>query len=482
MTNTTNDPAANEESTAAWGTTSFVPGNDVGLVARHTVGLIERNNPSTRERLWGLVATDAPLDDILDELSSTGLKSLPDFGIAQVDGENIRVVARGRTVVTAELGTGATHVVDATTVRTWIEEALSDVVAVTIALAAASDDDVVETGAGDTFAVLAGSVPAASLTRRYDEPDRHAAAAEAWVPSSGPTDEAAEQGGAEDDDQQDDDQQDDDQQDDDQHDDDQHDDDESDLVSTDLEFSTGDASADGMEDVATDSPPIPAASDTSWFEDPDSSGIVTPGDAQPSDPQPAPPAFGVADDARPEILPPSGPAPDSTIILGADDAATRVPTVAPFDAEADLAHSLGDDVDDGEQDGVDADGVGGQFGSNDMTATVVGSLAFSNGTRLDVDRSVLIGRNPKVSGSVDGPLPHIMKFEGPGQGLSRTHAEIRIEGGEMVLEDLQSTNGTEVELPGEPRRRLHGGDPVVIVPGTLIDFGDDLHCTVESAW
>ncbi len=72
-----------------------------------------------------------------------------------------------------------------------------------------------------------------------------------------------------------------------------------------------------------------------------------------------------------------------------------------------------------------------------------------------------------------------MKFDGPGQGLSRTHAEVRIEGEQLVLEDLQSTNGTEVQLPGQPRRRLRSGEPVVIAPGSLIDFGDELHCTVE---
>jgi hypothetical protein len=48
-------------------------------------------------------------------------------------------------------------------------------------------------------------------------------------------------------------------------------------------------------------------------------------------------------------------------------------------------------------------------------------------------------------------------------------------------EDLQSTNGTEIQLPGQPRRRLRGGEPVAVVPGTLIDFGDELHCTVETA-
>jgi len=132
---------------------------------------------------------------------------------------------------------------------------------------------------------------------------------------------------------------------------------------------------------------------------------------------------------------------------------------------------------------ADADMAGADLGDTAAPAApqIHGVLAFSNGERNGVDRSVLIGRNPKVAGAVEGGLPHIMKFDGPGQGLSRTHAEVRVENGALLLEDLQSTNGTEIQLPGQQRRRLRGGEPVVVVPGTLIDFGDELHCTVEIA-
>lgn len=499
------EAASTSESSLAWGTTGFEPGGDVGLVARLTVGLIERDNPSTRERLWGLVSGDAPLDDILDELSSTGLKALPDFGLAQIEGSAIRVVARGRATVTAELGSGSSHEIDPSGVRTWIEELVEDVTSITITLSATDDDDAAPSE--PSFAVLAGSVPARSLTRRYDVADEHADDAESgagWTAggathrsaaSDGPapvSEVEAELSPAPDVDR---------------------------AMVADIDEPVG---AAGRESSASESSePDPPAGD-SWFEDQgsESSAIVppqpategsqaadpqpsprldvaadpVPADPQPADPQPPPPSAG------PAGPPPSGPgvggappvalAPDSTVVVGPDDGPAGGPVSSIFDDDFDdhAAGSVtsampgdreGQTVGRSELDGVQA--VAGHSAAPSDDAVVHGVLSFSNGERIDIDRSVLIGRNPKVAGAVGGSLPHIMKFDGPGQGLSRTHAEVRIEGGEVVIEDLQSTNGTEVQLPGEKRRRLSGGEPVVIVPGTLIDFGDELHCTLESA-
>lgn len=376
----------------AWGTTEFQPGADVGLVARRTVGLIARDNPSTRRRLWEFVSRDAPLDDILDELSSTGLKALPDFGVAQAEGSGVRIVARGRALVDVELDGGEHHQIDATDVRTWIEEVLTDVVSVTIGLSPAGDDRGLDTSENDVFAVLAGSVPAAALTRRFDRADPHAAEAmggSGWVASG-----------------------------------------------------VSDLAPSASADVVSTGPPV-------------SSTVVIGDDVgQPPPPVPNPPAPDAPEtDDTPE------PAAMTHTFAADHDGMTMGPgELAALQAEA------------GEAAPPDAPDGG----------RVHAVLAFSNGVRIDVDRTVLIGRNPKVSGSVGNDLPRLMKFDGPGQGLSRTHAEVRIDDSQLVLEDLQSTNGTEVQLPGQPRQRVRSGEPVVLVPGSLIDFGDELHCTVEA--
>ncbi|MFK8024706.1 MAG: FHA domain-containing protein [Ilumatobacter sp.] len=500
-----------------WGTTAFTPGEHVGLVSRRTVGIVARDNPSTRARLWALVSSDAPLDDVLDDLSSTGLKALPDFGLAQVEGSAVRVVARGEVIVSAEHSDGSTHDIDPAGVRTWIEELVDDVVAVSISFA---DADAGPDADGD-FAVLAGSVPACALRRRFDVEDSHAAAAEAdgWAGAvgavqaptampedTGPDDAVdaleadAESSGVADD--------------------------VTELVDeaieaavapaseppshavpdVDLQMPEDDDEPDGLD---TDAPPDVAPS-VEWFDDadgddgdrpvippqPDADPVAAadsaadrpPPDAAPAAVQPAPPV--VAQPAPPVVpaAPPSGPGtgapppatvPPSTTPSGPPPPGA-VPGPPPTDATvaepdppapmpASSVSALFDDA--AETTAVAPAGLGRS------AATAV--LVFSNGERVAVDRPVLIGRNPKASG-VDGVLPHIMKFDGPGQGLSRTHAEVRVEDGVLIVEDLNSTNGTEVEIPGQPRARLAGGVPVAIGPGALIDFGDDLHLTVES--
>lgn len=490
------DSHAGDASTSlAWGTTAFEPGGDVGLVARHTVGLIERDNPSTRERLWSLVSDDAPLDDILDELSSTGLKALPDFGLAQVEGSAIRVVARGRVVISAELGSGATHDIDPSGVRTWIEELVEDVAAITITLATSDD----EAPSGEAFAVLAGSVPASSLSRRYDAPDDHAEATESgagWT--AGTSDNASDSGAAAE---------------------------AEPAPDVDLEMvenidEPADApSADSwFDDQAAEAaaviPPQPQVDDPSEAERVDDDAVspvpaagdpiditadpvpddvppadappagAVPADPQPASPQPPPPAVPAGSPpGGPGAPPPGSTRPDATVVVGSDDGPARGPVSSIFDDDFD-DHAAGSasGAPLGDHDGMTAGRADlGAQASPAGDAPVFGVLAFSNGERIAVDRAVLIGRNPKVAGAVEGSLPHIMKFEGPGQGLSRTHAEVRVVDGEVVVEDLQSTNGTEVQLPGQQRRRLRSGEPVVIVPGTLIDFGEELHCTLESA-
>ena len=66
-----------------------------------------------------------------------------------------------------------------------------------------------------------------------------------------------------------------------------------------------------------------------------------------------------------------------------------------------------------------------------------------------------------------------------GQGLSRTHAAVSLEGWQVLLEDLNSANGTIVRLPGREPRRLHPGEPILLEPGSHIDFGGEVECTVE---
>lgn len=374
---------ADSGATAGWITTRFVPGSATGLIGRRTIGLIEANDVTTRDRLWALVDADAAIDDILDELTSRGLKSLPSFGVAEIDGDIVRVVARGRVSVVAERSGAEAREIDPSGVRTWTEEALSDVESVTMRIADGDTDDATDS---DPYFVLAGIVPASALIRSY--------AADATADSA---DEVGE--------------------------------------------SSSSAQSMPTEEVAAtdraaeiDEEPEAPLMDSLWADSPSEPEGIASNDSAP----PSPFDDQATDDA--------------------DESAGSGPAVAEPSSEP------ARDV------------------SNWSERHVLGVLAFSNGERIPVDGSVLIGRNPKFSDESDGsPLPRIMKFDGPNQGLSRTHAEIRVDGSDIVLEDLHSTNGTEIRLPGQQPERVPGGAPIVIVPGAQIDFGDELFCTLETA-
>lgn len=113
---------------------------------------------------------------------------------------------------------------------------------------------------------------------------------------------------------------------------------------------------------------------------------------------------------------------------------------------------------------------------------VLGVLRFSDGTDRPLSRSMLLGRSPKAAGSLTGEqLPELVTLDSPSRELSGTHLEIRLEGWQVLVIDRRSTNGTTVQLPGRDPQRLHPGNAVPIVPGTIIDLAEEVQFTYEVA-
>lgn len=100
-------------------------------------------------------------------------------------------------------------------------------------------------------------------------------------------------------------------------------------------------------------------------------------------------------------------------------------------------------------------------------------LELSDGTRRVVRGTVLVGRNP-----IAGAGRTALRLVDPLRSSSRTHACLVVSQDGVSLEDLGSTNGTVVQLPGGGRV-VCGPDQVVSLPvGSLIGFGD---CWVRLA-
>ncbi|WP_456825479.1 FHA domain-containing protein [Cellulomonas sp. P5_E12] len=106
-------------------------------------------------------------------------------------------------------------------------------------------------------------------------------------------------------------------------------------------------------------------------------------------------------------------------------------------------------------------------------------LVLSTGLVVPLDRAVLLGRAPQVARVTNRELPRLITVPSPQQDISRTHAEVRVEGDHVVVTDLDSTNGVHVARPGEGARRLHPGEPSVVGLDEIVDLGDGVTFSVE---
>jgi len=103
----------------------------------------------------------------------------------------------------------------------------------------------------------------------------------------------------------------------------------------------------------------------------------------------------------------------------------------------------------------------------------LGVLVFDNGDRVMIDRPVVIGRDPKKMSSADPEAPVLHAVPSATGQVSRTHAEIRASGWDVVLTDLGAMNGTAVTLPGQDPVAIESGTPTTLSSGARVDLGGE---------
>ena len=103
----------------------------------------------------------------------------------------------------------------------------------------------------------------------------------------------------------------------------------------------------------------------------------------------------------------------------------------------------------------------------------LGVLIFDNGDRVNVDRPVVLGRDPKQVSSPDPETPVLHSVPSATGQVSRTHAEIRADGWDVLITDLDAMNGTALTLPGSAPVAIEPGVPTLITPGTRVDLGGE---------
>lgn len=110
----------------------------------------------------------------------------------------------------------------------------------------------------------------------------------------------------------------------------------------------------------------------------------------------------------------------------------------------------------------------------------LGILRLSTGGIVTLDRGAIIGRNPKIPSGFRGrEQPNLVQVVDPEKDVSSQHLEITLDFWNVMVRDLDSTNGTEVVLPGEMPVTLRADVPQILEPGSKVVMGGTVSFTFE---
>lgn len=514
--------------TTSNGTTRLVPGPGTALVGQTSFALMAAAPAALIDELWPLIDGGSDIDALLEAVSAEGLRTLGAFALARVEPGGVRILVRGDASARLSTPSGG-HTFDARSVRTWAEHFVDDATAFELRLGAAAsgaaqyhlDRGVVPaaaivwpyqpTGDGIDNASLSGLVdvaenvpvaapvaapPAISVDDPDDADDQpessdELAAGEAQAvdgnvePASGETVHLS-----------------------------RFNDDAGDLSVADGEpdgelvtepVAAGDdydalyghtihrsvqqaaVEPEPEPEAPADHPPVTAASDSPELQS-------TPSDAVADPPVPGPasapiisgvPISGVPGGA-PSAIADEGDHDGLTIsaaqlrAMRAGAGATPPAPVAAMGGptvQAVVCRSGHPNPPQRTTCRVCASALDGA--PQIVPRPSMGRITMSTGDVIDLVRPAVVGRNPKVEGRLPSEVPQMLKLD-VGQALSRSHAMIRLEGWQVLVEDLGSANGTVVTLPGRPPQRLHAGEPVLIESGAVIDLGGEVTGTYDA--
>ncbi|PTT68309.1 hypothetical protein DBR22_06910 [Arthrobacter sp. HMWF013] len=110
----------------------------------------------------------------------------------------------------------------------------------------------------------------------------------------------------------------------------------------------------------------------------------------------------------------------------------------------------------------------------------LGRMRVSTGELVDLDQSLVIGRQPSVSRVQGGGMPRLVQVASPSGDISRSHVEVRLEGWHVMLCDLKATNGTVLVREGQPPRRLAQNEMAILLDGDIAELGDDISLRFEE--
>ncbi|MDI3193387.1 RDD family protein [Pseudarthrobacter sp. AL07] len=97
-------------------------------------------------------------------------------------------------------------------------------------------------------------------------------------------------------------------------------------------------------------------------------------------------------------------------------------------------------------------------------------IKLDDGRDFQLDRNVLLGRNPL--GQAGEQQAQLLAVNDPGRSISKTHLHLLTDGAGIWVTDRNSTNGSAVTTPDGRRTPLQPGVPIFVSPGATVHFGD----------
>ncbi|MFJ2352301.1 FHA domain-containing protein [Glutamicibacter sp. NPDC087673] len=98
----------------------------------------------------------------------------------------------------------------------------------------------------------------------------------------------------------------------------------------------------------------------------------------------------------------------------------------------------------------------------------------------ELNRSVILGRQPSAAAIKSDTDPRLLKVESPSGDISRSHLHVRVEGWHVQLVDLGATNGTVLLREGQRPRRLSRHQEIMLINGDVADLGDGVSIRFED--
>jgi len=106
-------------------------------------------------------------------------------------------------------------------------------------------------------------------------------------------------------------------------------------------------------------------------------------------------------------------------------------------------------------------------------------LRLPDGSLVLLGPRTVVGRNPSPDVRIDDLATEAVRLPDPDRALSRQHLAIRVLHGQVTVEDLGSTNGSAVEVPGRGGRALRPGEQLPVPPATVVLLGGSVRLVVD---